>query len=181
MERQVDSRNIKWLTQYLCCLFAEVAEILFPGTMFQDVLTFKISALHHFDFRSQYNSSGWISNFSEIEWFPWLSLYNSESTSDGELIFWMCKHLEKMCLETKFQPFLFINKRDIGWATWRSCDPLDVPPTVQAYYYLSCSIFCCSLRWKPSFHCQIEFCSICWHQSSYHKHLCPEILYHLCQ
>ena len=85
VERQVDHRNVKWLTLYLCCLWTEMAEILFPGTFFQDVLTFKISALHHFYFQSYNTFSWWISNFSEIELFPWLSLYNSESKNDGEL------------------------------------------------------------------------------------------------
>ena len=37
-----------------------------------------------------------------------------------ELKFCMSKHLQKMYLETKFQPFLLIINRDIGWATWRS-------------------------------------------------------------
>ena len=32
MESQVDHRNIKWLTLYLCGLWPEMAEILFPGT-----------------------------------------------------------------------------------------------------------------------------------------------------
>ena len=39
------SRNVKWLTLYLCCLWTEMAEIWSPGTSFQDVWTFKISAL----------------------------------------------------------------------------------------------------------------------------------------
>ena len=85
------SLNVKWLTLYLCCLLTEMAEILFSATFFQDVLTFKISALHHFYFQSYNTFSWWISNFSEIELFPWLSLYSSESTSDGELKFCMCK------------------------------------------------------------------------------------------
>ena len=99
VERQVDHRNVKWLTLYLCCLWTEMAEILFPGTFFQDVWTCKISALHHFYFQSYNTFSWWISNFSEIEWFPWLSLYNSESTSDGELKFCLCKDLQKLWLE----------------------------------------------------------------------------------
>ena len=112
-----------------------MAEILLPSTFFQDVLTFKISALYHFFFQSYNTFCWWISNFSEIDIFPWLSLYNSESTSDYELKFWMSKHIEKMCLETKFQAFLFINNRDKGWATWPSCDPLDVPLTVRKSTY----------------------------------------------
>ena len=69
----------------------------------------------------------------KLSYFPGYHSITSESTSDGELKFWMSKYLEKMCLETKFQPFLFINNRDIGWSTWRSCDPLDVPPTVMVF------------------------------------------------
>ena len=38
---------------------------------------------------------------------------NFESRSDRELKFGMLKHLEKMCLETKFQPFRFRNDKDI--------------------------------------------------------------------
>ena len=52
VERQVDHRNIKWLTLYLCCLLTEMADILFPATVFQDVLTFKISAPHYLYFQS---------------------------------------------------------------------------------------------------------------------------------
>ena len=40
------SRNVKWLTLYLCCLLTEMAEILFPGTFFEGVWTCKISALY---------------------------------------------------------------------------------------------------------------------------------------
>ena len=72
---------VKWITGTssgspldLCCLWTEMVEMLFPGTFFQDVLTFKISALHHFYFQSYNIFSWWISNFSEIELFPWLSL-----------------------------------------------------------------------------------------------------------
>ena len=35
MERQVDHRNVKWLTLYLCCIKTDMAEILFPGTFFK--------------------------------------------------------------------------------------------------------------------------------------------------
>ena len=52
VEHQVDHRNVKWLTLYFCCLLTEMAEILFPATFFQDVLTFKISALLHIYFQS---------------------------------------------------------------------------------------------------------------------------------
>ena len=31
--------NVKWLTLYLCCLWTEMAEILFPGTFCENVLT----------------------------------------------------------------------------------------------------------------------------------------------
>ena len=105
VERQVAHVNVKWLTQYLCCLWTKMAEIWFPDTFFKDVYTCKILALHHFYFLSYDTFSWWISNFSEIEWFPWLSLYNSESISDRELKFCMCKHLENLWLKKKFQPF----------------------------------------------------------------------------
>ena len=124
--------NVKWLTQYLCCLWTKMAEIWFPDTFLKDVYTCKILALHHFYFLSYDTFSWWISNFSGIEWFPWLSLYNSESMSDRELKFCMCKHLENLWLKKKFQPFWAIKNRVIGWATWRSREPLDVPRTVYA-------------------------------------------------
>ena len=105
VERQVDHRNVKWLTQYLCCSWTKMAEIWFPDTFFKDVYTCKILALHHFYFLSYDTFSWWISNFSGIEWFPWLSLYNSESISDRELKFCMCKHLENLWLKKNFSHF----------------------------------------------------------------------------
>ena len=39
--------------------------------------------------------------------------HNYASTRDRELKFCMSKHLEKMCLETKFQPFWLRNDKDI--------------------------------------------------------------------
>ena len=69
MEHQVDQRNVKWLTLYLCCLWTEMAEILFPGTFFQDVLTFKISALHHFYFQSYRVITREITQFNWNYWF----------------------------------------------------------------------------------------------------------------
>ena len=42
---------------------------------------------------------------------------NSVSTADTELKFCVSKHLLKMCLETKFQPFPLRNDRDIEGAT----------------------------------------------------------------
>ena len=44
MERQVALVNVKWLTQYLCCLWTEMAEKKIPATIFEDVCTHKISA-----------------------------------------------------------------------------------------------------------------------------------------
>ena len=41
-------------------------------------------------------------------------LCNSKSTKDGELKFSMQKYLEKMWLETKFQPFRLRNDKDKG-------------------------------------------------------------------
>ena len=38
---------------------------------------------------------------------------NSKSKSDRELKFCVSKHLQKMCLEIKFQPFLLRNDKDI--------------------------------------------------------------------
>ena len=40
-------------------------------------------------------------------------IHNFESIRERELKFDIPKHLEKMCLETKFQPFLFRNDKDI--------------------------------------------------------------------
>ena len=45
---------------------------------------------------------------------------NSESKSDRELKFCVCKHLQKMCLETKFQPFRLRNDGDIERSTWNA-------------------------------------------------------------
>ena len=42
---------------------------------------------------------------------------NFESTRDRELKICVSKHLEKMCLETKFQPFLLRNDEDIECPT----------------------------------------------------------------
>ena len=42
----------------------------------------------------------------------------------------MSKHLQKMCLETKFQPVRLINDRDIERATWRAKEQLGLPVTV---------------------------------------------------
>ena len=39
--------------------------------------------------------------------------HNSQSKEDRELKFGMPKDLQKMCLETKFQPFRFRNDKDI--------------------------------------------------------------------
>ena len=47
-----------------------------------------------------------------------------------EQTFCVCKHIEKFWL-VKNQPFRSDNDRDICWATWRSWEPLDVPPTVE--------------------------------------------------
>ena len=42
------------------------------------------------------------------------NFHNFESTRDRELKFCLSKHLVKMCLETKFQPFRLRNDKDIG-------------------------------------------------------------------
>ena len=44
----------------------------------------------------------------------------SESKSDRELKFCVSKHLQKMCLETKFQPFRLRNDGDIERSTWNA-------------------------------------------------------------
>ena len=64
-----------------------------------------------------------ISVFSELQSFQWRyllisfhfhqKLCNSKSTRDGELKFCMSKHLAKMWLEIKFQPFRLRNDRYI--------------------------------------------------------------------
>ena len=84
-----------------------MAVIWAPGTFFEDVWTYKISALYLLYFQSYETFSDVLSDFH-------LLLHDYDSTGDRELKFFMSKHLQNMCLETKFQPFLFINNRDIG-------------------------------------------------------------------
>ena len=55
---------------------------------------------------------------------------NSERKSDRELKFCVSKHLQKMCLETKFQPVRLRNDRDIERATWRAKEQLRLLVTV---------------------------------------------------
>ena len=45
---------------------------------------------------------------------------NSESKSDRELKFCVSKHLQKMCLETEYQPFRLRNDGDIERSTWNA-------------------------------------------------------------
>ena len=45
----------------------------------------------------------------------------------------MSKHLQKMCLETKFQPVRLRNDRDIERATWRAKEQLGLPVTVSLF------------------------------------------------
>ena len=45
----------------------------------------------------------------------------------------MSKHLEKMCLETEFQPIWLRNDRDIERATWRAKEQLGLPVTVKYF------------------------------------------------
>ena len=49
----------------------------------------------------------------EITKYLHIRFYNFESTSDRQLKFCTSKHLYKMCLETKFQPFSLRNDRDL--------------------------------------------------------------------
>ena len=46
LEAQVALLHAKLLSQYLCHLSTELAEIWSPGTFFEDVWTYKISALY---------------------------------------------------------------------------------------------------------------------------------------
>ena len=57
------SRNVKWLTLYICCLWTEMAEIWCPGTFFEDVWTYKISALYLLYFQSYETFSDVLSDF----------------------------------------------------------------------------------------------------------------------
>ena len=56
----------------------------------------------------------------EITKYLHLKFDNSESKSDRELKFCVSKHLQKMCLETKFQPFRLRNDGDIERSTWNA-------------------------------------------------------------
>ena len=68
-----------------------------------DVWTYKISTFYLLSFQS-YES------FNDLHW----KFHNFESsTRDRKLKFCMSKHFEKMCLETKFQPFRLGNDKDI--------------------------------------------------------------------
>ena len=52
------SRNVKWITLYICCLWTEMAKILFPGTFCEDVQTCKISAFYPLYSQSYESFSG---------------------------------------------------------------------------------------------------------------------------
>ena len=105
---QSGSLHSKWISQYLRHFSTEMAEIWSPGTFFEDVWTHKISALYHFRLMKL---------LVEITKYLHFKFDNSESKSDRELKFCVSKHLEKMCLETKFQPFRFRNDKDIECPT----------------------------------------------------------------
>ena len=96
---QSGSLHSKWISQYLRHFSTEMAEIWSPGTFFEDVWTCKISALYLLYFQTN-------KLLVEITKYLHLKFDNTESTkSDRELKFCVSKHLQKMCLETKFQPF----------------------------------------------------------------------------
>ena len=76
----------------LCHFLTEMVETCSPGTFFLQMFghaKFQLSVFHK-------------------------KLLSSVSAGDEELKFCMSKHLQKMCLETKFLPFLVIHNRDIG-------------------------------------------------------------------
>ena len=97
---------LNWDSRYLCHFSTEMAEIWSPGTSFQDVWTCKISALYLLYFHSCESCCGVFSDFHYM-------FHNFESTREREQKFCMSEHLEKMCLETKFQPFRLRNDKDI--------------------------------------------------------------------
>ena len=51
VEHQVGHRNVKWLTLYICCLWTDMTEILFPGTFFKMFVHAKFQLSIIFTFR----------------------------------------------------------------------------------------------------------------------------------
>ena len=89
-----------------------MAEIWSPGTLFEDGHTkFQLSITCTFRLMKL---------LVEITKYLHLKFDNSESKSDRELKFCVSKHLQKMCLETKFQPFRLRNDGDIERSTWNA-------------------------------------------------------------
>ena len=64
---------------------------------------------------------------------------DSESKSDRELKFCVSKHLQKMCLETKFQPFRLRNDGDIEGSTWPANDCKYIMEQVSGFINQSCT------------------------------------------
>ena len=104
-----------------------MAEILFLGTFFEDVWTYKICTLYLLYFQSYETFSEVLSDFHK-------KFHSFESTRDRELKFCISKYLQKICLETKLQSFLLRNDRDLR-------EPLGVQKSNLGFQFVNNSRF----------------------------------------
>ena len=105
------------LATLLCLFSTEMAEIWSPATSYQDVFVYKISALYHLFFQSYKAFSGCILYYlvTSTKSFVTLKVHVIESC------------LDKMWLETKFQPFGLRNDKDIDCPSSTSLSHFQFP------------------------------------------------------